>query len=110
MAAAFAHPLVHRALQVAVSDHPLTAAQVGLDVACRLPPMTEQMSHEVLLDQVLCRLADWAESAAPVELAELPQVCNRWHTIRPDCPTIKRIQSRCAAATATAAEASNPFT
>jgi hypothetical protein len=95
--ASYAQPLIQQALRCAMRDDPLSAASVALDIASDRQANAEASALDALLDDVLERLASWAQTASDADRDELRSLCDRWQPLRPDCPIIDEIRKACAA-------------
>jgi hypothetical protein len=92
---AFAAPILQQAMRCAMRDDPLDAASVALDLTLREVSTTGTSALGGILDDVLRRLAMWAEAASNVDNDELLRFCKRWQAVRPNCPIIAEIQRTC---------------
>ena len=98
----FAQPLIERALKVAGKSHPIAAADAALDLtnpagsnSTGRAGLLVGSGHDALIDGVLVRLADWARTASGQGLERLVSTCRRWQIVRPRCPLVAELQSRC---------------
>ena len=91
----FAQPLIERALDVAGQSHPIVAADAALELAHSAGSNSISSGHDALIDRVLTRLADWGRTASGRELERLVSTYHRWQIVRPRCPLVAQLQSRC---------------
>lgn len=90
-AADFALPLIDAILKRLMDEDPLAAAETALDVAREVPSVAASDEHLGVLDHILERLASWAEHARKIEMGRFLHVCKQWTTIRPDRPSVVRL-------------------
>ena len=93
--AAFALPIIDRALRTWMAADPDEAADAALDIAGNNRPSGIRPDCPELLDAVLHRLADWADHASPEKLHALSSLRERWSKVRPGSPVLERLQRRC---------------
>ncbi len=98
----FAHPLVEKTLEVAVAKNPSLAAALALEAAKNVPAHAQESGFDANVDRLLLRWAEWVEKALPVDGEAISRLCERWRTVRPQCPILKRVRDRCALLTQTA--------
>jgi len=111
-----AQPIVEHALRAATNEHPIVAAEAALKLATPQAHVgrgsmaasrtTTRIVHTNVIENVLTRMADWAENATSAELERLPysassldDLVSRWLAARPKCPVLERIRKRCGAPT-----------
>lgn len=104
----FVRPLIEQCLRVAARKHAAVAAHTALRIARRsasgeagsdtMGPGTELSA---VVDDVLTRLAEWAEGATDAEFVELSEtsldfeeLVSRWQAVRPRCPIVQRLHQR----------------
>jgi hypothetical protein len=95
----FADPLVKQALTAAGRVHPMVAAEAALELGQHVPAAAAGPDHDACLNDVLTRLADWAQQAPDEQLEGLPRLTRQWRMVRPQCAILDRIDRRCSAAT-----------
>lgn len=112
----FAQLLVEHALRAATNEHPIVAAEAALTLAAPLSRSSREgkmapqaAMHTVdpdVVERILTRVADWAESATSAELegsphnaSRLEDLVSRWSALQPKCPVLERIRKRCRALT-----------
>jgi hypothetical protein len=93
--AAFALPIIDRALRRWMAADPDEAANAALDIAGNNRPGGIRPDCPELLDAVLNRLGDWADHAPLEKLQALSGLRERWRKVRPDSPVLERLQRRC---------------
>ena len=96
-ATTFTQPLIHEVLRVAMRDAPLAAAQAALQVARDCPSGADEPAHNAMLDEVLGRLAAWAQSTEDLDPERLRWLCDQWQMLRPQCPAVTKIRATCTA-------------
>jgi hypothetical protein len=98
----FAHPLVEKTLEVVSAKNPLLAAELAWEAAKNVPPQVQGRGFDSIIERLLQRLAEWADRAQRLDGQTVSRLCERWQTLRPQCPTLKRIRDRCAVLSQTA--------
>jgi hypothetical protein len=91
-AAAFARPVIDCALHTAMTAHPISAAEAALDIARTQQASPGRMDWSDLIEEVLQRVADWADQAQAGELEKLPDLCHRWNAVAPHSPAVERLR------------------
>ncbi len=95
--ATFTLPLIREVLRVAMREAPLAAAQLALEIARDRPPGIDEPTHTAMLDEVLNRLATWAQTAENTDAERLHYLCDQWRMLRPQCPALTKIRATCTA-------------
>ncbi|UCC30617.1 MAG: hypothetical protein JSU86_20780 [Phycisphaerales bacterium] len=112
----FAQPLVEQVLRAATNEHRIVAAEAALTLATpqahpgregrAAPQAAMHTVYPDVVERILTRVADWADSATSEELEEPPHnasrlddLVSRWSAVRPECPVLERIRKRCRALT-----------
>ena len=93
-AAAFAQPLINKALHRGSALAPLDAAELALDAAADLPLGADRAAHEATLDQVVRAFSNWCAAQVPAlcsatdpgrveQVARTRRLANGWKVLRP---------------------------
>jgi hypothetical protein len=94
--------LVEKTLEVVSAKNPLLAAELAWEAAKNVPPQVQGRGFDSIIERLLQRLAEWADRAQRLDGQTVSRLCERWQTLRPQCPTLKRIRDRCAVLSQTA--------